>query len=113
MDDDLNTSEALAILFDLAHQLNRVRESDQEHSSAIATELTQLGSLLGILQRDPEQFLQGGDELDSIEIASLVEARRIARTEKRWTDSDQIRDQLLEMGIILEDGAAGTTWRKG
>lgn len=113
MDDDLNTSEALAILFDLAHQLNRVRESDPEHSSAIATELTQLGSLLGILQRDPEQFLQGGDELDSIEIASLVEARRIARTEKRWTDSDQIRDQLLEMGIILEDGAAGTTWRKG
>ncbi len=105
MDDDLSTSEAIAVLFDLANDLNKTQ------SQATATLLKQLAGVIGLLQRDPEDFLQGENESD-LDVDALIAARVLAKKEKDFAKADAIRDQLTEAGIILEDSAQGTTWRK-
>ena len=109
MDDDFNTVEAMAVLFDLAGEVNR------SESAALAGLLKALGSVLGVLQRDPQEFLQGGAagaELSADAIEALIQARRDARAAKNWAESDRIRDELAAKGVVLEDGAQGTTWRR-
>jgi len=116
MDDDFNTPEALAVLFDLAREINRVRESDLSQADALAQELKRLGAVLGILQDDPERYLQGGagdDGLSDDEIDALIQQRQTAKAEKNWADADRIRDELSSAGIVLEDSAQGTSWRRG
>ncbi|MCU7808451.1 MAG: cysteine--tRNA ligase [Candidatus Thiodiazotropha sp. (ex Semelilucina semeliformis)] len=118
MDDDFNTPEALAVLFDLVREINKLKESDVTAAAALAGVLKQLGAVLGILQDDPEAFLRGGfqsgDEgLSDEKIEVMIQARIDARTEKNWAEADRIRDALQDAGIILEDGAQGTTWRRG
>jgi len=117
MNDDFNTAEALAVLFDLAREINKARETNNQRAAGLGALLRRLGDVLGLLQSDPEVYLKGGDTgseegLSDSEIDELIEARQQARQGKNWAESDRIRDQLQEAGIILEDGAQGTTWRR-
>ncbi len=108
MDDDFNTAEAIAVLFDLASEANR------GHAAA-AQVLRSLGGVLGLLQRDSADFLQAGvagGGMGEAEIESLIAARLAARKDKNFAESDRIRDALTAAGIVLEDGAGGTTWRR-
>ncbi len=114
MDDDFNTPEALAAMFELVREINKVRGEDQARAARMAATLKQMGAVLGILQDDPEQWLRGGvgDGLSDEEIETLIQQRLDARKEKNWAEADRIRDELKEKGVILEDGAGGTTWRR-
>lgn len=113
MDDDFNSPEACAVLFDMAREINRLRETDQQAAAALAARLKELGSVLGVLQMDPDAFLQTGAQgkVNAAEVEALIAARLQARAEKNWAESDRIRDQLTAMGVVLEDGKGGTTWR--
>lgn len=117
MDDDFNTPEALAAMFDLVREINRTRKTDETAAAALAAELKSMGAVLGILQDDVESFLRGeasgDDALSDAEIDSLIQQRLDARKEKNWAEADRIRDQLQEANILLEDGAGGTSWRRG
>ncbi|AXT47578.1 MULTISPECIES: cysteine--tRNA ligase [Chromobacterium] len=109
MNDDFNSSEAVAVLFELAGEVNKSRDPRQ------ARLLKDLGGVLGLLQRDPEEFLKGGvgdDELSAEAVEALIQARKDARASKNWAESDRIRDELTAKGIVLEDGAQGTIWRR-
>lgn len=109
MNDDFNTVEAMAVLFELAGEVNRTG------SAALASVLRALAGVLGLLQREPLAFLQGGQEAgdwDAGRVEAAIVARREARVAKNWAESDRIRDELLAAGILLEDGPQGTTWRR-
>ncbi|MGR2660647.1 cysteine--tRNA ligase [Chromobacterium haemolyticum] len=109
MNDDFNSSEAVAVLFELAGEVNKSRDP------RLARLLKDLGGVLGLLQRDPEDFLKGGvsaGELTAEEVEALIQARKDARAAKNWAESDRIRDELIAKGIVLEDGAQGTIWRR-
>ena len=112
MDDDFNTREALSVMFDLVRALNG--ESDQAVRHRLAAELKALGQLLGLLQQNPRDYLQGGGagDVDGARVEALIAERLQARKDKNFARSDQIRDELKARGIILEDGASGTTWRR-
>ncbi len=111
MDDDFNTPVALAVLFDLARELNIAKQAnDLEKSAQLVATLRFLGGLLGILQQDADSFLQGDADAD---IEQQIQARIDAKKAKNWALADQIRDQLKGQGIILEDSPNGTTtWRR-
>ena len=117
MDDDFNTPEALAALQGLAGELNKARKSKQvELAAALAAELKSLGSVLGLLQHDAEAWLQSPGTLvegapSREEIATAMAERLAARAAKDWARSDALRDGLAARGVLLEDGAAGSSWR--
>jgi cysteinyl-tRNA synthetase len=114
MDDDFNTPEALAVLFDLVRELNRVREEDQTRAAGLAAELRRLGDVLGLLADDADNYLKGvvvGGLADQ-DIDDLIHQRTEARKSKNWAEADRIRDQLQNVGVVLEDGPQGTTWRR-
>ena len=110
MDDDFNTAEAMSVLFELANEANKTG------SAELAGCLKALGGTLGLLQDDPQHFLQSGGEEDGLsadEIEALIAQRKTARETKNWAESDRIRDLLAEHKILLKDGADGTTWTRG
>ena len=113
MDDDFNTAGACSVLFELASEINRLRGSDLPAAAGLAARLKELAGLLGVLQLEPEAFLQADAEgrVDAAEVEALIQARLDARTAKNWAESDRIRDQLGAMGVVLEDGKGGTSWR--
>ncbi|WP_286262638.1 cysteine--tRNA ligase [Thalassotalea atypica] len=114
MDDDFNTPEALAVLFELAKELNVAKQNNADNIEELAFTLKSLGGLLGILQMSPEQFLQGqGDDDEVAEIEALIAQRNQARADKNWALADEARDKLAAMNVVLEDSAGRTTWRKG
>ena len=137
MDDDFNTPEALAVLFDLVREINRLRAEDETAAVGLGAELRYLGGVLGILQDDAELYLKGKPQsvvtapgiltvhaslhgsvqtksgLSEKEIDEFILQRAAARKSRDWAEADRIRDELLTDGIILEDGASGTTWRRG
>jgi cysteinyl-tRNA synthetase len=130
MDDDFNTPEAMAVLFDLANEVNR------SHSVEAAQKLKMLGEVLGLLQWNPDAYLQGRHRVDvSVSVSgltgntglgivdftppgltksvqALIAERTAAKQTKNFAESDRIRNELLEAGIVLEDSASGTTWRR-
>ena len=123
MDDDFNTPEALAVLQLLARDLNVAKTAgDGQRASLLAAELVRLGSHLGLLERKPEAWLSARSEItggaaeaapvEDAEVEKLVAARIAARKARDFKESDRIRDELAARGIVLEDGAAGTTWRR-
>ena len=115
MQDDFNTPEALATLFELVREINRVRADDEATAASLGALLRQLGDLIGILQSDAESYLRGGASANDgdAEIDALVVQRNEAKANKDWGTADEIRNKLQEMGIVLEDGPSGTTWRRG
>ena len=110
MDDDFNTSEAVAVLFELAGEVNKSKSAQQ------AGLLKALGATLGLLQRDPESYLQSASAentgLDANGIEQLIANRTAARAAKDFAESDRIRKVLLDAGVLLEDTAQGTIWRR-
>ncbi|KTD21547.1 cysteine--tRNA ligase [Legionella londiniensis] len=107
MNDDFNTPVALSVLFQLVHELNKSK------SPILAATLRHLGGILGILQEEPEIFLQAGLAAQQKEaIEELIEERNRARAARNWGRADEIRNKLLQEGIELEDSASGTTWRR-
>lgn len=114
MDDDFNTPIALAVLFDLVHDINRDRTKDEHFAAELAAILRKLAGILGLLQDDPENFLRGNqsDELAE-KVQTLIAERIQARQNKDWAAADKIRDKITALGVIIEDGPEGTTWRQG
>jgi cysteinyl-tRNA synthetase len=119
MDDDLNTVEAIGALFDKVREINKRMESlDEDARITLRSDrgkLLRAAQVLGLLQRRPEAFLRelAGTalEVDRNLIEGLIQERREARAKKDWAAADQIRSRLKEMGIVLEDGPQGTSWR--
>ena len=107
MNDDFNTPEAIAVLFELANDLNK------DKSAATAALLKQLAAIIGLLQRDPESFMQGDTGNSDLDIEGLISARIAAKTAKNYAEADRIRKELADAGVILEDTPQGTTWRRG
>ena len=133
MDDDFNTAVAVSVLFDLAHEINRLKTTDVSGAATLAVRLRRLGDILGLLHRDPDEYLKGKPrvyerrltdtvsvtdtakiqyEMSEQRIEELICERTAARQAKNWSESDRIRDELMAKGVILEDGAGGTTWRR-
>jgi len=105
MDDDFNTPEAIAVLFDLANEVNRTKDTDSLRL------LKGLAGVLGLIQRNPDEFLQG-DVTAALDVESLIQARLAAKKNKSFAEADAIRKQLADAGIVLEDTPQGTTWRR-
>ena len=117
MNDDFNTPVAVSVLFDLVRELNKAKETAQEKTLVLASTLKQLGSLLGFLQDDPENFLKSGvdnsEEPTDTVIDQQIQARLDAKKTKNWALADKIRDDLKTHRVILEDAPNGTTsWRR-
>jgi cysteinyl-tRNA synthetase len=115
MDDDFNTREAIVILFEMAREVNRLKRDGSPQATVVASQMRGLGNILGLLELDPHTYLQGeareGDVTDA-DIDVLVKQRHQAKLDRNFALSDQIRDQLKVMGVILEDSKEGTGWKR-
>ena len=114
--DDFNSREAIAVLFDMAREINRLKKDGRtDEASDLGALMVRLAEPLGVLQQAPEAFLQGrktGEGRISVEeIEALIQARTEARARKDWAESDRIRDLLKEKGVLVKDGREGTTWQ--
>ena len=115
MDDDFNTPGALAVLFELARDINKLREDSGAAAVApLAAALRRMGGILGLLQSNPQAFLRGGADggLTDAQIEALIARRAAARKNRNWAESDRLRDELKAQGVILEDTAGQTSWRR-
>lgn len=106
MDEDFGTPDAVAVLFELASEVNR------EKDAALSGLLRTLGATLGLLQSDPVVYLQGGTGLDESAIALQIAARAAAKVQKNFAEADRIRQALLAQGVVLKDSPSGTTWER-
>jgi cysteinyl-tRNA synthetase len=109
MNDDFGTPEAMAVLFDLASEANRTRDAD------VSGLLKALGAVLGLLQDDPQTWLQAGSgegALSEVAIQALIDQRQAAKQAKDFAQADAFRQQLLSQGVALKDGPQGTTWER-
>lgn len=113
MNDDFNSPEACAVLFDMIREVNRLKATDLDAAAALAARMRELASVLGVLQLDADAFLLAGGEgkLAAADIEVLIAQRLAAREAKNWAESDRIRDELAEQGVILEDSQGKTSWR--
>ncbi len=112
MDDDFNTAQAVSALFEMAAELNRAP------AAALAAQMRALGGLLGLLERDPVEFLRSGpagapsNAPDLHDIDQRIAQRAVAKARRDFAEADRIRQDLLQQGVVLEDGPGGTTWRR-
>jgi len=113
LEDDINTPKAMAEFFALAKTLNK--ESDAKEKQRLAAIMLASGDLMGLLLSDPEEWFAGDveGELSADDIEALIEKRNTARAVKDFASADAVRDQLAAAGIKIEDGAGGTSWRRG
>jgi len=115
MQDDFNTADALAVLFDVARDLNRAKTEQSAEAAALAGLLRKLAGILGLLEADAAEYLKSSvteNGLSDTEIEQMIASRQQAKTDKNWTLADQIRNELTQAGIIIEDSADGTRWRR-
>lgn len=115
MDDDFATPEAMAVLFDIARALNAARAANESQKvNELSAILKSLSAVLGLLQSNADEFLKAGgkDDLDPEVIEKLIAERNQAKKDKRFSHADQIRDELLAKGVVLEDSRNGTSWRR-
>ena len=115
MDDDFNTPEAISVLFDVAHEINRVRASDPDRARLLGGTLRALGAMLGLLEDDPDAWLRGaadGEGPDDDWVDAMIARRTEARANRDWAQADRLRDELAAAGVVLEDAAEGTVWRR-
>ena len=113
MDDDFNTPEALSVIFQMVSELNRLRDRNVDLACQLGRLILKLGNYLGILYSTSDKFLmgEGTSTINSEEIEKLVAERERARAEKNWQRADEIRNQLIDMSVVVEDGASGSNWR--
>ena len=112
LNDDFNTPMALSILFEIAKQINIERTNNLKKAGALSSELVKLGNYIGILEYNADEYMKQGTELTESDITKKIKQRESARSSKDFAMSDQIRDELFQLGIILEDSVNGTTWRR-
>jgi cysteinyl-tRNA synthetase len=115
MDEDFNTAEAMAVLFDLASQINKLKVTAAPEASILATTLKHLAGIIGLLQSNPDDYLKSAvlsDGLSGAEIDGFIQQRAQAKADKNWAQSDRIRDELKAQGIVLEDKGEQTSWRR-
>ena len=131
MDDDFNTPEAIAVLFELARDINKSRGDEPDRATVLAACLLQLGGVLGLVQADPDEYLKGHVlhaetgkytytghpakitiSISEEKIEEMINKRLEARKQKNWAEADRIRDELESQGVVLEDGPTGTSWRR-
>ena len=113
MDDDFNTALALSVMSDVRQVLNKPQvQENAEQKNYYASLLVSFGRVLGLFQQTADTFLAGASDDDVTEIEDLINQRNQARVDKDWTKADQVRDKLTAMGIILEDAAGKTIWRR-
>ena len=111
--DDINTPEAIAVLFELTREINRLQANQPQQAAALSRLLVTLGQGLGLLQQEPAQYLQGAaDDTDDARITQLIAQRQQAKLDRNWAEADRVRQQLTDMAIILEDSKDGTSWRR-
>ncbi|MEC7894637.1 MAG: cysteine--tRNA ligase [Pseudomonadota bacterium] len=113
MDDDFNTPEALSVLFEMVSEIHQLKGEDPALANQLGALLVRLGGSLGLLQAEPAAFLQHSvkSDLDTTEIERLVAERVAARASQDWRRADEIRDQLSELNVVIEDSVGGSTWR--
>uniref|UniRef100_UPI00403FFF79 cysteine--tRNA ligase n=2 Tax=Candidatus Njordibacter sp. Uisw_039 TaxID=3230972 RepID=UPI00403FFF79 len=115
MDDDFNTREAISVLFEMAREVNRLKRDGDPQAAVLASQMRGLGNILGLLELDPHAYLRGeageGDLADA-DIDALVAQRHQAKIDRNFALSDQIRDQLKDAGVVLEDSKEGTGWKR-
>ena len=113
MDDDFNTPEALSVIFQMVSELNRLRDKNVDLACQLGRLILKLGNYLGILYSTSDKFLmgEGTSTVNSEEIEKLVAERERARAEKNWLRADEIRNQLIDMSVVVEDSASGSNWR--
>jgi cysteinyl-tRNA synthetase len=117
MDDDFNTPKAISLLHELARDLNKNSDKSSKEAAELTVTLRYLGTVLGLLQDDPQTFLQAKsdsstDDLDEVAIQNFIDERVAAKSAKDYEKADQIRDHLQSLGISLEDTPQGTIWRR-
>ena len=115
MDDDFNTREAVTVLHEIAGEINRLEDKASEQAARLARTLVRLGGVLGIMRVAPSEFLHaaaGNGDISRDEINRMIEERAQAKAARNYAEADRIRERLAEQGIVLEDGAGGTTWRR-
>lgn len=114
MNDDFNSPIAIAVLFDMAREINILREENKmDKAKILASALKKLGEIFGILQMDPDVFLQGDVDTDfAAKIEQFIIDRHAARKNKNYAEADRIRGELQKLNVTIEDTANGTTWRK-
>jgi len=117
MDDDFNTPKAISLLHEIAGKINRIKDKSPDDSGTLVVTLKRLGSVLGLLESKPQDFLQGKNDeniisIDPKKIDQLINERNIARREKDYAKADKIRKQLIELDVTLEDTEDGTDWRR-
>jgi cysteinyl-tRNA synthetase len=106
MNDDFNTPLAISVLFEMVSEINK------NNNRNLASLLIALANTINLLFRPADEFMQGGTNFDITEIEDLILARKNAKLNKDFALADSIRNSLQEKGVILEDNAAGTSWRK-
>jgi len=116
LNDDFNTAEAFAVMFDLVKEINRLKgEGKTENAADLGGVLRKLGAALGLLQQDVDAYFRGTATeggLSDAEIEDLIAKRNQARVDKNWAEADRIRDLFKENGVVLEDAAGKTTWKR-
>lgn len=116
LNDDFNSAEAVAVLFEIAREINTNKGQDADKTNSLAALLKYLAGVIGLLEADAQQFLQSAandDGLSDADIEALIAKRKQAKMDKDWSVADQIRDELVEANIIIEDSADGTRWKRG
>ena len=112
MEDDFNSPEAISVLYELARDINRLKQIGDDDALPLAALLVKLGTILGVLQQLPQDFLrEGSDDVDADYIDGLIEQRNTARAEKNWAVADEIRDKLSALNVIVEDKDGKSSWR--